>query len=528
MKNNYDKQKTFNDTYFENEAVDVILIQPPLNQGIPYQYMDPVQKAYYAVNGAMSEQSFADLPVEPNWGLLAIAKSLKERGYTVRYIDLNLFDYVKHAKTGRRITSDDITDILQTKQAIIYGISSMTSSFNNSLRLAGLIKGVRPHSYVLMGGIHPSLYAEEILREYSNVDFILKGEGEISFPNLLDYIIADKTPADMAEISGLCYRQENDILVNPPRLLNLEREDTTLDFDLWPADVPFIPRINLSRGCIGKCTYCSANNFFGSHYRLRTKENIITDIQNCIQNKYSKIMFGDLAFGCHREIAEEICRYLIENNFEMSWWCQMRLADCESGLLKLMAQAGCKVIALGFESAETEILDIVDAGKISKRNTYEVCAEINNLGIALQGYFIMGLPNETRASALRTIDYMESLLSYNMTYTHISVCTPFPGTDLYKNPDNYGIKIVDFNFDNYVMNADPNANALPVFNGSGLTRFEVYSLWQLALATAEKYLSKRASDGTLDDVYANIYCERFDNRYELNADDELIFEKLAV
>jgi len=183
---------------------------------------------------------------------------------------------------------------------------------------------------------------------------------------------------------------------------------------------------------------------------------------------------------------------------------------------------------LGFESAEPGILDSIEADKRSNRNTYEICAEMNGLGIALQGYFIMGLPNETRESALRTIDYMESLLSYNMIYTHISVCTPFPGTDLYENPSKYNIEIVDHNYDNYLMNADPNANATPVFNGLHLTRLQVYSLWQLALATAEKHLSKRSNNVLLDNIYSNIYCERFENRCNFNADDKPIFENLMV
>lgn len=146
---------TFNDTYYEYEDVDVVLIQPYLKRN----QADPLQNAYYDKNGSISDKSFADLPVEANWGLLSIAAALKKRGYSVRYLDLNLFDHVKCANTGERISSEDIAEILQRKRATVYGVSAMTSSLSTGLHAAKIVKHIFPESCVVMGGIHPSLYA---------------------------------------------------------------------------------------------------------------------------------------------------------------------------------------------------------------------------------------------------------------------------------------------------------------------------------------------------------------------------------
>jgi len=486
--------------------MDVLTINPNLRY--PDKGVNPTEDAFFEVSGFTSSDSFADLPVEANSGLLSISSSLARRGYRVTHLDFNLYDYIKRVQMGKAITLEDIANILQGKRATVYAISCMTSSISKGIEIAKLVKKIHKTAYVVLGGIHPSLFPEELLVENADcVDFVIKGEGEISLARLLDALRSGMACAELPTINGLCYLDNGRVVINQPRPLDLSTEDSTLDFTFWPSDVPFTPRVNMSRGCAGNCSYCSANRFFNGKQRLRNMENIITDIESCVSNGYDKILFGDLSFGCHKQIAVDVCQYIIDRQLNMKWWAQMRLRDCDSDLLKLMAQAGCRQIALGFESADPKILETVSAEKGNQRGTYEICEEINSLGISLQGYFIFGLPNETMESAFSTIRYMESLLPYNMEYVHISVCVPFPGTELYEHPEKHGIEIVDYNYDHYTMNADPNTHR-PVFNGPYLNRNQVYELWQLALATAEKHLSTRERVN-LDEGYGNIFCERF-------------------
>jgi radical SAM superfamily enzyme YgiQ (UPF0313 family) len=505
-----EKRKDFNTTYFGLEKLDVVMVQPPLIRDIPDEYVDQIEKAFFKANGFISDESFADTPVEANWGLFSIGDKLQRYGYRVTLLDFNLYDYVKRVNKAESITEGDIIDSLKTKKARVFAISCMTPSINQGIKIAKLIKLIHRDTYVVMGGIHPTIYAEDILKENAGVvDFIIKGEGEISFIGLLEQLYKGNSPSEWPIIHGVCFATADNIVANPPQPLNLETEDSTLNFSFWPSDVPFTPRINLSRGCMGKCTYCSANRFFDCNYRLRSIENIVADIKNSINNGYSKILFGDLSFGCNKQIVIDVCQYIIQRNLKIEWWCQMRLVDCEINLLKLMSQAGCKQIAIGFESPDTAILNTVSAEKGNNSlGVYDVCKEINKLGIALQGYFILGLPDETKGSAKRTIEYIESLLSYNMTYVHISICVPFPGTELYDNPEKYNIEIVDHNFDNYLMNSDLNGTATPVFNGANLSRYEMLALWREALATVEKHLAKR-KQGALGNIYNGIFCERF-------------------
>ena len=503
------ERKDFNSTFFKLEELDVVMIQPNLIRYVPDEYVNPIEKAYFSVNGFSSNESFADTPVEANWGLFSIGYHLIRNNYRVALLDYNLYDYVKRVNTNKNITIGDIADSLRTKKAMVFAISCMTASMNIGIQIAKLIKIIHPDAYIVLGGIHPTLYAEDILKKNIGiVDFVIKGEGEISFVNFMNHLMKSNNPCEWPPIPGICYMSKNGVVINHPLPLNLETEDSILDFDFWPSDIPFIPRINLSRGCVGNCSYCSANRFFNGTYRIRTLENIIFDIKNSVINGYRKILFGDLSFGCHKKIATDICQYIIKNEIDIEWWCQMRLVDCDSVLLKLMSQAGCKQIALGFESAEPGILTTMSAKKDNKRDLFDICKEINDYGMALQGYFILGLPDETFESALKTIKHMELLLPYNMSYVHISICVPFPGTDLFENPEKYNIEIVDSDFANYLMNTDFGGTTLPVFNGTYLSRYQVYALWLLALATAEKHLVKQKRS-ILDNEYENISCERF-------------------
>ena len=506
------KQKSFNETFYALEKLDVALIQPNLIRDVPDEFVDPIERAFFSVNGNLSDDSFADTPVEANWGLLSIGDRLLQSKYRVAYLDFNLYDYVKRINTGESITLGDIADIFDKKKASVYAISCMTASINQGIRIAKLLKVRYQNAYVVLGGIHPTLFAEDILKQYAGiVDFVIQGEGELPILAMLNQLKNGNNLSIWPVIPGLCFLSDDKVIINQPNQLKLETEDSTLNFSFWPSDVPFVPRINLSRGCMGKCVYCSANRFFNFNYRLRTKDNIITDIESCVKSGYDKLLFGDLSFGCDRQMAIDICQYIVDKQIKIEFWCQMRLMDCDSELLKLMSKAGCNQIALGFESATAEILATVSAEKGSSRGLFEVCQEINNYGIAIQGYFVLGLPDETRESALKTIDLMESLLSYDMTYVHISVCVPFPGTDLFEHPEKYKIEIVDYDFDNYLMNSDLNGVALPVFNGEFLNRLEILSLWRYALSVAEKRLSKRKTT-VLSNSFVGIYCERFYQR----------------
>jgi len=506
--------KSFQATFHAAERADVVLIQPHLIQNIPDNMVCPVQWDYFKHNGFTSGESFADLPVEPNWGLIFIGDVLKRSNYSVLHLDLNLYDYVKHAQTGLRFTvegkNSDLEAIIRKKKATVYGISCMTCSINKGIAIARRIKEMHPDSYVVFGGIHPALFAEQLIQDHPGiVDFVIKGEGEVSFLALLDHLHSEIEPANWPAIPGVVYAVGDEIKSTQPQVLDLKKQDNPFNFSLWPRDVPFIPRVNLSRGCMGSCLYCSANRSLGGGYRTRTMENIITDLDNCHANGYRKIMFGDLSFGCNKELAIAVCQHIITHNLNIKWWCQMRLMDCDSDLLDIMKKAGCKQIALGFESSDTEMLDNVSAGKRNKRDLHEVCKEIKSHGIGIQGYFIIGLPNETNESAEKTIAFMEEMLvKYDLAYTHISVCVPFPGTDLYENPAKYNITIVDNNFDNYLMNSDLKGVAMPVFDGEHLTRQEIYVYWLKALATAHKHLSKRKLS-LLEDKYNNVFCERF-------------------
>lgn len=483
----------FNDIFFEKDDYDVLLIQPNMLQQIDAKYVDPVQIEYWnsleKVGGL-----FGDLPIEPNWGLLYIAASLKENGIKTGLLDLHLYDYIKYTKTNDFIDESDIRKLLKLKKFKLIGISAMTLSHNNALKIAQIAKEVNPQCKVILGGIHFSFLVEQVLIENPLIDGVLAGEGEKSFVELFKQIDYKN---EWNKIEGLSYRDGEEVYVSEgyPLIEDLDSLPYP-DYDLWPEDVPLIPRIYTARGCNGGCSYCVVNKFFCNKYRKRNINSALEEIRYLV-NKYNvkDVLIGDLNFGANFQDAMKFCDLLMESGLDLKWWCQTRPDGLNEALIEKMAKAGCKQIGIGIESVDDEILDSSMSQKSnSDLNTEELCRLIKKYGISVQGYFILGLPGETIKTALSTINCIDKLTKEGLVdVSHIAVMVPYPGTPIFNEASKFEIEIVEHDFSKYLMNCDFMNAGVPVVRTKCLSNYQIYALWQLALSTAAQNFNNRIS-----------------------------------
>jgi radical SAM superfamily enzyme YgiQ (UPF0313 family) len=181
------------------------------------------------------------------------------------------------------------------------------------------------------------------------------------------------------------------------------------------------------RGCRSKCTFCLWPQTVGGHrYRVRSPKNVIDEVRWIRDNmpEVKEIFFDDDTFNYRKERTLEICAKLKPLGF--TWSCTSRVTtDYET--LKAMKEAGCRLLIVGYESGDAQILKNIKKGAtidMAERFT----ANCKKLGLVIHGDFIVGLPGETRESIRKTIDFAKKLDNETI---QVSIAHPYPGTEFY-------------------------------------------------------------------------------------------------
>lgn len=357
----------------------------------------------------------------PPLGLAYAASFLEKHNIEVRIIDAQ----------AEQMSLADIIQRIGRFDPLFIGITATTSIIDNGLEIARLCKNAFPKSKVIMGGVHPTVMAEEVLDNQS-VDFIVRGEGELA---LLDLVQG----RDVGSIGGVSYKLDGKIYHNDNRPV-IENLDS-LPFPAYhllpmqkyyPAFGAYkrLPAISMvtSRGCPGKCTFCYGD-MLGGHIRQRSAQNIIDEIK-FLKAKYGikEICFYDDTFTVFKDNFKQFCRLLIKDKIHISWSCFSRVDFVDEEMLRGMKEAGCHQIMYGIESADKEILK-----NINKRFSFEQANRVIDLTkkakIDVRAAFMFGNPGETEETMRRTIHYA---IKSSPDIVVFNITTPYPGTQMFK------------------------------------------------------------------------------------------------
>lgn len=489
-------------------SADIILIQPSTlfkRRDVDLDVID------YFKNMNVIGSLTGDSPVEPNYGLLTLASRIKEIGFTVSILDFNEIDY--HLRNIDRQLNDSIVEsILKKCTARIIGISYMTSAFGNWERI--IYNYIRNMDHlcsipIVYGGIHPSIYYEQILELNKSDDnlYVMVGEGDVEFPLFCENILLGKHH-DVNGVAGYSNSPAKQ-LVNSDLLHAYSRPDYSI---LPQYSTCNARRYYLTRGCTSRCSFCSVSHFHSQcddkYYRqLCDKVNggvFFPQIDELLSDFESgnEIIIGDLTFFETEWYYKEFCSQLAERQSQLGvnlkWWCQTRADSINLSMLEHMKSAGCNQIAVGCESASNYILD-----KLRKNITVDEwkrsLSQIKEKDISTQAYIIIGSGFETKESVEETIFTVSEMMGQGLIdLVHVSVIAPFPGTELYKAPTKYGINIKNDNFSEYWMNCDLYGYGHPVYEtitpdgNTSLTSTEIYDYWKLALKEFGKIYQKKA------------------------------------
>lgn len=293
----------------------------------------------------------------PPLGLLYIAASVR----TQRKDEIKVIDAF-----CENLTPEDLTARVLKENPDVFGINCSTHTFLDAISMLKVLKDMKPDMKLVLGGYHATFAAERILRDYPFIDYILKGEAEHTFPQLLQCIEDGSSPS---KIDGISFTQNDSYITNPLKLID---DLDSLPFParelLGTVDYGYIHQgirltfgklttICTSRGCPYKCTYCSCAELSLRKWRPRSAQNVIDEMESLYEKGYESIVFVDDNFTHRKTRVEEICKGIRERKIRMQLFCEGRVDGASYELMQQMKRAGFNVIYFGVESASQHVLD---------------------------------------------------------------------------------------------------------------------------------------------------------------------------
>jgi anaerobic magnesium-protoporphyrin IX monomethyl ester cyclase len=392
--------------------------------------------------------------VQQPLGLAYLAAGLEANGHEVKVIDAGVLNYDYH-----KIISE-----IELHEADLIGITCVTPNYVRTLDLAKNLKKELDLP-ILVGGPHVTALTQETM-ENDCFDIAVLGEGELT---ILDLIETIQTEEDLSKVRGIAYKHEGRLIRTPqrPYIDNLD----TLPFParhLLPSLTAYkptpsayrkLPQATMitSRGCPYRCAFCD-RSVFGNRYRARTAGNVVDEMELLITRYGAKeIRFWDDTFNVDERRVISICDEIRRRGLDVTWTCLGRVNHMNKAVLEAMAEAGCWQVDYGIESGNQSTLN-----SITKGQTLEMVRRVvkmtNKARIGVRGFFMLGLPGETEAAMMDTIEFAKSL---DLTSAVFHITTPFPGTELYENARDSGELRRDASYDEYMLGFSENIPYVP-------------------------------------------------------------------
>ncbi|MEE8636640.1 MAG: radical SAM protein [Dehalococcoidia bacterium] len=316
------------------------------------------------------------------------------------------------------------------------GLSTMCNSFHHSLNMARCIKGLAPEIAIWMGGPHVSVIPEQVLTAFQEVDAVFVGEGEAT---LLE-ILARRARGEysLQGIAGV-YTREDSYTARPAiedldelPYISLAQDFLPTFSSAQPYNSPKKIPLEASRGCPGRCSYCSTRLNWGKRVRRKSDTRLIFEMRqlNALTGMPQFMLIGD-NFGSPRQRLLQFCRTMEREAADFVWHCAIKMDRLRLADLDVLWEGNCRGIFVGIESASQDTLDRIRKDIDLGRELQMVYRAIE-MGFLVTTSFIIGFPWETPKDVHRTFRLHCGLLEHGAFGSQIWVLCPLPGTDLTK------------------------------------------------------------------------------------------------
>jgi len=389
-------------------------------------------------------------PILPPLGIAYLAAVLEQEGIDVKIIDALVLGQKSSSRcSGEKIHFGmgwkEIEEEISKYRPDVVGISCLFSlQSKNSHKIAEIAKKVDEDTVVVAGGAHPSSVPIDVLQDI-NIDFCVIGEGELTTLELVKRL---EISNDFSDIKGIGYKDKGKTIINPPRPLIAKLDELPLPArHLLPMERYFESRrlhstivkhhrctsVISSRGCPGKCTFCSIHTIWGNKRRARDPKRVVDEIELLVEEyEVKEIYFEDDNLTLNKKRMENICDEIINRDLDICWTTPNGVAinTLDKELLTKMKDSGCYRLQFGIEHGDSEFRNNIIRKPINSDWVKKVVTECKELGIWTHGFFIVGLPGETDMTVKKTVEFAKEL---DLDTADFFMATPYPGTTLYKN-----------------------------------------------------------------------------------------------
>ncbi len=352
-----------------------------------------------------------DISVVPQ-GVYYIGAILKENHYDVEI--LNWHNINK--------TPEKIRDILIEKKPDIIGFSILHANRWGGIEISGIARQIDPNVKIVFGGIGATFLWEHFLTNFQEIDYVVIGEGEYSFLNLVG-CIKENDRKCIEEIRGIAFRKDGKAVrtKDAEPLRNLDKLPT-------PAKYFNFQHLSLTRGCPGKCTFCGSPRFWGAKVRFHSSDYFVHQIELLYKKGITFFYFSDDTFTISKKRVIEICQKILGKNLKIVWVAISQVNNVSEEVIFWMKRAGCIQISYGVESGSEKIRNSLNKN-ISTDNIKKAFSTTLKYGILARAYFIYGCPEETMETIGETIELIHRIKPLSTIFYILDI---FPGTTLYE------------------------------------------------------------------------------------------------
>ncbi len=361
----------------------------------------------YFLEERFEEEDISAVPT----GLYYIAALLLHEGYDVEI--LNFY------RSGHSLQK--IREILAQKNADIVGISIFNANRWGGVETARIVKEVNPEAKIVFGGVGATFLREHLLRNFPEIDYVVLGEGEYSFLELVR-MLERGAGGDPAAIRGIAFR-------NGSRIVRTAPADPVEDLDKLPNPAVYFTynHLSLTRGCPGNCTYCGSPRFWGHKVRFHSVSYFVDQLELLYRKGVSFFYISDDIFTMKKDVAIAVCKEILNRGLSISWYAISHVNSVDEEILYWMRKAGCIQISYGVESGSEKIRNRLNK-RIGNEQIKRAFSLTTRYGILARAYIIYACPGESSETIGETEQLIREIKPHSVIFYVLRV---FPGTALY-------------------------------------------------------------------------------------------------
>jgi len=362
----------------------------------------------------------------PMW-LSYCAGYLEEQGFTIDLIDA----------PADNLSLEDVLKRFHEFNPDVAVVATSTPSIYQDVETTATLVREKPTLKTVLVGPHVSVLDIQTLDLNPALQFVARREYEVTVLELCQALEKGE-PVD--SIAGITYRKADEILRNPDRELNNDLDilpfvsrtyKKFLRIENYFSSIALYPQVTIitGRGCLYGCKFCVyPQTQMGRKYRFRSVEKVLDEVEYILETfpQIKEIFFEDDTLTSDKERCRNFCNSVLERGVKFNWTANSR-ADVDFETLSIMKKAGCRLLCVGVESGNQEILDRIGKS-LTLAQIESFFSASKKAGIIVHGCFMVGNPGETHETMAQTLKFAKKLKPDTAQFFPIMV---YPGTKTY-------------------------------------------------------------------------------------------------